>query len=163
MRVNRLQALAANCIKMGWPFAGYVIARSALFIDGRDTASMFNAALALQRCGRLRAAADRFTHLIAISSGDREALLLRADLLCDLGDWRAAIKDYSAALALAPDADALLNRGVAHATLGDWASAEADFLGALAIVPSDEMALRNLTRVRRRRSMAAPDKSNAAL
>ena len=59
--------------------------------------------------------------------------VLRGISYAELGDVDKAFKDYSTAIALAPDEDAAFAfRGEILANRGDWASAQADFDSAIA-------------------------------
>ena len=58
--------------------------------------------------------------------------------LLQLGDYKRALSDYSAALALQPrNAYALYNRGIARDRAGDAPGAVADFTAALAEDPGN--------------------------
>lgn len=140
---------SAYYLQRRWNKIGLMFACTIVRVHPHDLGALYNTGLAFQRLGRLREALDSYTALITLSE-DRDALLQRAEVWCDLGGWREAIADYTRALHILPsDADALLNRGAAFGTLRLWSDAEADFLAALAISPGDEVALRNLNLVQR--------------
>ena len=66
----------------------------------------------------------------------------RGAALLQLGRHEAAVADFDAALAIAPDdADALSNRGLAHSRLGNLDAAVRDFGRALELNPKDANAL----------------------
>ena len=85
-----------------------------------------------------------------------EAFIGRAELQYQAGDDGAAIRDYTAAIALSPfDGEARGGRGLAHARRGDFQAAIRDFDRAIELDGNDVVAYLNRGRTRARMGESA--------
>ena len=75
---------------------------------------------------------------------DPHALNDRAIVLDDMGQYEAAIRDYTAAIALDPqDADYYINRGASYDALAQYELARKDYNTALRLCPNNPDAYHN--------------------
>jgi len=68
----------------------------------------------------------------------------RANLLTEIGDYRRALQDYTAAIQLKPDySEAYNNRGVLLLKMGHHAAARQNFMTAYRLDPTNRVAYHN--------------------
>ncbi|KAK3266928.1 hypothetical protein CYMTET_24488 [Cymbomonas tetramitiformis] len=77
--------------------------------------------------GFVQKAQAAYTTAVGLDGGNARAYYGRARTLESTADWKAAIADYSAVVAIRPDPTTLSNRAYAYEELGDWSAAANDF------------------------------------
>lgn len=103
----------------------------------------------LLESGRLHSARHDLAEAVRLDEDNAAAHNNLAVVLSRLGDHRAAVAQYTAALALGPAPDLYVNRGDERLYLAQPAEAAADYQRALALNPQFKPALDKLTRLRR--------------
>ncbi|MFM9828144.1 MAG: DUF3857 domain-containing protein, partial [Sphingomonas sp.] len=96
---------------------------------------------------QIKAAEAIFAKAIANEAADKEsaaALDSRASFRADIGDYRGALADLTAAIGIEPKEDIYLRRAELAYTLGDLTAAEADAEAARALDPSSSEAINRL-------------------
>ena len=109
------------------------------------TRTRVDEAFALEGAGDIDAAIDRLTQAIEHAPGDAYPLACRGRMFKLRGQWRRAIADFDAALAIRPAAPAVLFlRGCALATIGHTRAAIADLVRSTEILPDQADAHQEL-------------------
>ncbi len=97
----------------------------------------------LQNENKLDEAISAFSKAVNRNHNLAEAYQLRGNAFKELGDYPAALEDYTQALALAPDAYWFNRRGLTYEELKDFEKAAADYSRALELDPKWAVAYNN--------------------
>lgn len=109
------------------------------------TRTRVDEAFALEEAGDIGAAIDLLTQAIELAPGDAYPRACRGRMFKLRGQWRRAIADFDAALAIRPAAPAVLFlRGCALATIGHARAAIADLVRSTEILPDQADAHQEL-------------------
>jgi|SRR6185437_6973589 len=116
----------------------------ALQPDNADFHAAF--AGALDDTGYLEEACEHYSLALEHNRDLIEPLLGRAEVRQRMGDFRGALEDLDAYLALRPrSAHALVHRGISHLAAGRRAQAQEDFDRAVALEPAQAERVQRLT------------------
>jgi tetratricopeptide (TPR) repeat protein len=111
-------------------------------------------ARALWWLGEGRAAVAILDGALSTNGGNREAIAARGEILADLGDARAALRDLERLQSPVPPS-AQAARGLAHAQLDDWDAARKDIDAAINAARQNGFVLLYAARVAERTDRAA--------
>lgn len=97
----------------------------------------------LQNENKLDEAISSFSKAVNRNPEFAQAYQLRANAFKELGDYPAALEDYTQALSLVPDAYWFNRRGLAYEEMNDFKKAAADYTRALELNPKWAVAYNN--------------------
>ncbi len=125
-----------------WPMARLQL--DALRRTGEDTAQFHSwDGKTLQAQGLLDEAVSAYSKAVNRATDQADPYRLRGNAFKELGDYPAALADYSRALELAPDAYWFNRRGLAYEETKQFELAAADYARAIELAPSWAIAYNN--------------------